>query len=125
MTMPEVETILAPRMKKYLDVVEERIPLRRCGRVSQVVGVIVESIGPMMTIGDVCWISSKDGSRRILAEVVGLRGSRLLLMPYGPINGIYDPCAVGPLLNTSRFFGENIVARKGLRDLIDQHPINL
>ena len=76
------------RFQKYFDVLESCVPVRQCGRVSQVVGVVVESVGPPVTIGDVCWISSRDRTHRLLSEVVGLRGSKLLLMPFGQVNGI-------------------------------------
>ena len=76
------------RFDKYFDTLETCVPVRQCGRVSQVVGVVVESVGPPVTIGDVCWISSRVGSHRILSEVVGLRGSKLLLMPFGQVTGI-------------------------------------
>ena len=76
------------RFDKYFDTLETCVPVRQCGRVSQVVGVVVESVGPPVTIGDVCWISSRVGSHRILSEVVGLRGSKLLLMPSGQVTGI-------------------------------------
>ncbi|MCK5145295.1 flagellar protein export ATPase FliI [bacterium] len=76
------------RLERYLKALGRIRPTRLGGRVSQVVGVIVESVGPMMNIGDVGWIVSKDGQNRILAEVVGLRGNKILLMPFGPIAGI-------------------------------------
>lgn len=75
-------------LDRYLDALKRVNPARLGGRVTQVVGVIVESVGPMMNIGDVGWIRSKDGSNRIPAEVVGLRGNKILLMPFGPIAGI-------------------------------------
>jgi len=83
-----VEDTVMPQLDKYVDILRDCTPMRRCGRVSRVVGVVVESIGPTMNIGDVCWIRAKDGVHQILAEVVGIKGSRLLLMPYGAINGI-------------------------------------
>ena len=76
------------RLQKYVDVVKGCTPIRHCGRVSQVVGVVVESVGPSTTIGDVCWISSRNGEHRVLAEVVGLRKNRILLMPFGEMDGI-------------------------------------
>jgi flagellum-specific ATP synthase len=76
------------RLPEYLQTVESCVPFRRCGRVTQVVGVVAESVGPASTLGDVCWILSRDGAERRLAEVVGLRENRLLLMPYGTVEGI-------------------------------------
>ena len=92
----DVENGVIPDLQKYVNVVQKCTPMRRCGRVSQVVGVIVESVGPTMTIGDVCWISSLDGTRKILAEVVGLRGRRLLLMPFGQVEGISNESEIIP-----------------------------
>lgn len=60
----------------------------RFGKVVKVVGLTIESIGPDAQLGDLCLITSKDNSQTIEAEVVGFRDSRLLLMPFGNIDGI-------------------------------------
>ncbi|MBS1718829.1 MAG: FliI/YscN family ATPase [Armatimonadetes bacterium] len=57
--------------------------IEACGRVSQVVGLIIESDGPNARVGDLCWIN--DG---IPAEVVGFRGDKTLLMPLGDLDGV-------------------------------------
>lgn len=94
MSVVEVEMEVMPNIDKFMNVVETCRPMRRSGRVSQVVGVVIESIGPNMTIGDVCWIHSKEGDYRIQAEVVGLRGNRILLMPFGSLHGISNESEV-------------------------------
>jgi flagellum-specific ATP synthase len=58
------------------------------GQVSQVVGLVIESIGPIVSVGEVCRIDSAHSSEGTLAEVVGFRGDRVLLMPLGEILGI-------------------------------------
>ena len=58
------------------------------GKVVKVVGLTIESIGPDAQLGDMCTITSKDNSQKIEAEVVGFRDNRLLLMPFGNIDGI-------------------------------------
>ena len=60
----------------------------RLGRIEQIVGLTVEATGPSCNIGDICIISSVDGDREMPAEVVGFRGSKVLLMPYGDMSGI-------------------------------------
>ena len=55
---------------------------RQVGRVTQSVGLIVESEGPPAKVGDVCHIHPGP-QETISAEVVGFRDSRLLLMPLG------------------------------------------
>ncbi len=61
-------------------------PLGLVGRVSKVVGLTVESQGPGASLGEACWIYS--GTKRRLAEVVGFREGRLLLMPWEGLEGI-------------------------------------
>lgn len=59
------------------------------GYVSQVVGLTIESIGPMCTVGDLCYIvPQQEGGEGVYVEVVGFRGKNLLLMPLGETAGI-------------------------------------
>lgn len=57
------------------------------GRVSKVVGLMVESQGPPASLGTACWIHSHQG-HRVLSEVVGFRDNKLLLMPWEDLKGI-------------------------------------
>jgi len=61
--------------------------VRRSGRVQQVIGLVIESIGPEVSVGDRCTIASRRGVG-ISAEVVGFKGNRVLLMPLGDMDGI-------------------------------------
>jgi len=74
------------------DLYSERIArvdtLRHFGRVTQVVGLVIESAGPSIPISRLCTIENRDHGSSVMAEVVGFRDNRLLLMPYGPIAGI-------------------------------------
>ncbi len=58
------------------------------GKVDKIIGLMIESIGPLANIGDVCRIYAGQGGRTVQAEVVGFRESRVLLMPYDDIDGI-------------------------------------
>lgn len=58
------------------------------GKVDKIVGLMIESTGPLANIGDVCRIYAGQGNRIVQAEVVGFRESRVLLMPYDDIDGI-------------------------------------
>ena len=57
------------------------------GSVIRVSGLTVESNGPKVGIGELCGINIRDG-RRVLAEVVGFQGDRLILLPLEHIEGI-------------------------------------
>ena len=59
-----------------------------CGRVVQLIGLVIESEGPLAALGEVCRIQSARHDGETLAEVVGFRNHHLLLMPLGEIHGI-------------------------------------
>ena len=59
------------------------------GRVEQVVGLVIESSGPAASVGEACWITPAEGMGEPgLAEVVGFRQHRVLLMPLGEMRGL-------------------------------------
>jgi flagellum-specific ATP synthase len=61
---------------------------RYFGKIEKVVGMMIESVGPECSIGDLCKIFDQNADRFILAEVVGFRGNKVLLMPYEEPEGI-------------------------------------
>ncbi len=63
-------------------------PYRICGRVNQVVGLVVEGRGPLSSVGDSALIYPLDESPPIHAEVVGFRDGKTMLMPLGDLRGI-------------------------------------
>lgn len=58
------------------------------GKVTKIVGLTVESIGPEASVNDLCKIISKDQKQEVNAEVIGFKDDKLLLMPYEDITGI-------------------------------------
>jgi flagellum-specific ATP synthase len=70
-------------LEQLLEAVRVTDPARRVGRVRQAVGLIVESDGPPARLGELCLLYPAQGEKPILAEAVGFRGSRLLLMAIG------------------------------------------
>ena len=85
---PLLNDIIPPmdNLKKSL----ERADLTRVnGRVEQIVGLVIESTGPSASVGEACWITpATGGGAPILAEVVGFRQNRVLLMPLGDMRGL-------------------------------------
>ena len=61
---------------------------RSIGQVVGMTGLIIEGSGPPSSVGDVCQIINEKTSTRIIAEVVGFRNQRVLLMPLGDRLGI-------------------------------------
>lgn len=68
--------------------------LERRGHVVQVIGLVIESEGPMVAVGEICRIQSGRHDEPTLAEVVGFRNHRVLLMPMGEVHGIHPGAEV-------------------------------
>jgi len=62
-------------------------PIRWSGRVTQVVGNLVESAGPFCSVGESCEIVDSSGNS-FPGEIVGFRGSNVLSMSLGKPSGI-------------------------------------
>ena len=66
----------------------------RCGRVSAVSGLVVESDGPNVGLGELCLLRSQRSDFEVLAEVVGFRREKVLLMALGDVGGLHAGCDV-------------------------------
>ena len=81
-------------LRRYAAAVRGAEFTRRSGEVSQFFGLVVESNGPDVFLGEVCEIYSRSSATPIAAEVVGLKDGKVLLMPYGELRGIGLGCEV-------------------------------
>ena len=72
--------------EKYNKMAEKSF-YRKLGKVVNVVGLTIESAGPDSKLGDLCRIlPDAEGARPIMAEVVGFRDKKTLLMPYDSVD---------------------------------------
>ena len=62
---------------------------QRLGRVTSVTGLIIESEGPNVGLGELCKLRSDRGDFDGFAEVVGFRNQHVLLMPLGEMTGLH------------------------------------
>jgi len=74
-------------LQRYMPVVESAKPVRFHGKVTQVVGLVIEGYCPETAVGSVCEVKS-EGHPPIPAEVVGFRDNKTLLMPLGELRGV-------------------------------------
>ncbi|MGM0445246.1 MAG: flagellar protein export ATPase FliI [Bacillota bacterium] len=73
-------------LEKLEKTIENTKVNREFGYITRVVGLIIESVGPEVSVGELCYIKSKQGD--IEAEVVGFNDNKVLLMPIGVMKGI-------------------------------------
>ncbi len=93
--------------------IEQECTARSEGRVSKVIGLTVESVGPRISVGDLAWIETVNGStrKRIPAEVVGFRDEFVLLMPVEHLAGIRPGARVIPAGRMSVNVGDGLLGR--------------
>ncbi len=73
---------------KYSSRLECLDPIKYTGVVERVQGLLIESQGPAAVVGEICQILVPKGRGTVWAEVVGLRGRTVQLMPYDEMEGI-------------------------------------
>ncbi|CAM4248598.1 flagellar protein export ATPase FliI [Paenibacillus tarimensis] len=79
---------------KYTEHLRQLDPVRVNGKVTQVIGLTVESEGPDASVGDVCYIYPAKSAKPLKAEVVGFRDNKVILMPLGELHAIGPGCDV-------------------------------
>src|SRR5262249_5710276 len=67
------------------------------GKVVKGLGLVIEATGPAGAVGDLCRLRMSRGEGAVLAEIVGFRDDRLLLMPLGDMEGVAPGAEVTPL----------------------------
>ena len=81
-------TAVAQRLADHAAVVRHSDLHQRHGRVTDLIGLIVEATGVEAEVGEVCAIATGRDRAPTPAEVVGFRAGRTLLMPLGEVHGI-------------------------------------
>jgi hypothetical protein len=74
-------------LDRYLARVPFAQPAPVVGRITRVVGLLVESAGPAASVGEICQVRTGRGAP-LSVEVVGFRDGRLLSVPLGETAGI-------------------------------------
>jgi flagellum-specific ATP synthase len=123
-------------LKSYFHKLEELDPIKTIGAVKRAVGLVVESLGPPVSIGELCEIVGRDRkSGSIPAEVVGFKDSYVISMPLYKVHGVklgdkvicrkkkasipVSPALLGRVINA---MGEPI-DDKGPIDAMEEYPI--
>ncbi len=108
----------------YADRIRSASTIKQSGRVVQTIGLVVESIGPAVSVGDLCQIESPEDGSHVKGEVVGFRDNRILLMPLGSVSGITPGSIVVSTGEQLRVpVGNELIGRVlgGLGQPIDSH----
>lgn len=91
------------------------------GKVSEVIGNVIEAELPSCKLGTICEIDVGQGQGPLLAEVIGFRNNRTLLMAYSEISGIH----VGAVVRERSTFDQVNVGRHLLGKVLDPFLVPL
>ena len=107
---------------KYHRLLDQANPIRVHGKVSEIIGLVVEGHGPAASIGELCGIYPSSADKPLSAEVVGFKKGKVLLMPLQSIQGLGPGCKIISLgRKASVKVGKNLLGRviDGLGNPID------
>jgi len=74
--------------EKYLDIIKKTDTIKEIGKITEIIGLTIESDGPKSSIGDLCYIYNDYNDTPTMAEVVGFKKDKILLMPLASPDGI-------------------------------------
>jgi flagellum-specific ATP synthase len=86
---------MIPTLAKERQVINGWRGVRLSGRVTHVIGLLIESRGPAVHLGEVCYIYNKKGDA-VPCEVVGFKDNKVLLMSLGEMSQIAPGAEVFP-----------------------------
>lgn len=75
-------------IQRHVKKVESLTPVKVHGRITRVVGLVMEGVGPGASVGELCNVFPKDDAPPIQCEVVGFSDDKILLMPLGEVRGV-------------------------------------
>ncbi|MGE0351727.1 MAG: FliI/YscN family ATPase [Gemmatimonadales bacterium] len=122
---PTTDTPPTPLLADWLARIDNTPRFVVFGRVTRVIGQVVEATSLSVAVGEVCRITPED-HEPMLAQVVGFHEGGILLMPLGELQGIHPGAVVIPLARALYAeAAEGLVGRvvDGLGHPIDGRPL--
>jgi flagellum-specific ATP synthase len=107
---------------RYHSLLGQVNPIRIHGKVTEIIGLVVEGNGPATSIGELCGIFPAGSVKPVTAEVVGFKKGKVLLMPLQTIQGLSPGCKIVSLGRKAGVnVGKNLLGRviDGLGNPID------
>ena len=81
-------------LDKYRQCLDATCTIQTSGKVTNIVGLVIEAQGPLSRLGTVCDIYTQGDVRKIRAEVLGFRDNQVMMMPLEEMRGIGPGCPI-------------------------------
>jgi ATP synthase in type III secretion protein N len=109
-------------LQPYISAVDWISSVEVRGRVTELIGLLIRAAVPGARVGELCLIHSPHRAKVLRAEVVGFRGSEVILMPLGDVSDVAMGAEVVPTGTSLTIrVGENLLGRvlDGLGEPLD------
>jgi len=73
-------------IEKYLNHTRNIDLIKLNGKVTDVIGLVIVSVGPNVSLGEVCTVVNKTGQEVCKCEVVGFRDGKVLSIALGEVH---------------------------------------
>lgn len=80
--------------KRFDNLLEKVDPIKMNGRVTDVIGMVIVSMGPNVSLGEVCVVIDKNGFEVCKTEVVGFKDGKVLSIALGEVEKISPMCEI-------------------------------
>jgi flagellum-specific ATP synthase len=80
--------------RKFKSLIEKVDPIRVNGKVIDVIGLVIVSVGPNAVMGEICSIVDQNGNEVCKAEVVGFKNGKVLSIAIGEVHNISPACEI-------------------------------
>lgn len=79
---------------KYKRIIDRADLIRVNGKVSDVIGLVIVSVGPNVSLGEICIVIDREGNEVCKAEVVGFKDGKVLSIALGEVHNISPSCEI-------------------------------
>ncbi len=109
-------------LNKHKRLIERADPIKVNGKVTDVIGLVIVSAGPNVSLGEICSVLDREGTEVCKSEVVGFKDGKVLSIALGEVHNISPSCEI--IASGKSFLigvGENLLGRviDGLGNPID------
>lgn len=87
-------SIVEELLEKYQRVIDKTEPIRVNGKVIDVIGLVIVSVGPNAVLGEICTIVDQNGDEICKSEVVGFKNGKVLSIAIGEVHNISPACEI-------------------------------
>lgn len=81
-------------LQRYLRVINKAETVKVNGKVNDVIGLVIVSTGPNVSLGEICTIIDNDGREVCKTEVVGFKNGKVLSIALGEVQKISPSCEI-------------------------------